>query len=42
VPWLISAARWEWVFDDRGKGLVAGDLAGLIYQWRRSPASNRT
>jgi DNA-binding HxlR family transcriptional regulator len=27
-----SAARWEWVFDDRDKGLLASDLAGLIYQ----------
>jgi DNA-binding HxlR family transcriptional regulator len=28
----MSAARWEWVFDDRDKGLLASDLAGLIYQ----------
>jgi DNA-binding HxlR family transcriptional regulator len=28
----MSAARWEWLFDDRDKGLLASDLAGLIYQ----------
>jgi DNA-binding HxlR family transcriptional regulator len=28
----MSAACWEWVFDDRDKGLMASDLAGLIYQ----------
>jgi hypothetical protein len=28
----MSAARWEWAFDDRDKGLLASDLAGLIYQ----------
>jgi DNA-binding HxlR family transcriptional regulator len=28
----MSAARWEWMFDDRDKGLMASDLAGLIYQ----------
>ncbi len=28
----MSAACWEWVFDDRDKGLLASDLAGLIYQ----------
>jgi len=28
----MSAARWEWVFDDRDKGLLTSDLAGLIYQ----------
>ena len=28
----MSAACWEWTFDDRDKGLLASDLAGLIYQ----------
>jgi DNA-binding transcriptional ArsR family regulator len=28
----LSAACWEWMFDDRDKGLLASDLAGLIYQ----------
>lgn len=28
----MSAACWEWVFDDGDKGLLASDLAGLIYQ----------
>ena len=28
----MSAACWEWAFDDRDKGLMASDLAGLIYQ----------
>jgi DNA-binding HxlR family transcriptional regulator len=28
----MSAARWEWVFDERDKGLLASDLAGLIHQ----------
>jgi DNA-binding HxlR family transcriptional regulator len=28
----MSAACWEWAFDDRDKGLIASDLAGLIYQ----------
>jgi DNA-binding HxlR family transcriptional regulator len=28
----MSAACWEWAFDDRDKGLLASDLAGLIYQ----------
>jgi hypothetical protein len=28
----MSAACWEWVFDDRDKRLMASDLAGLIYQ----------
>jgi len=28
----MSAACWEWMFDDRDKGLLASDLAGLIYQ----------
>jgi DNA-binding HxlR family transcriptional regulator len=28
----MSAACWEWTFDDRDKALMASDLAGLIYQ----------
>src|ERR1700693_914170 len=28
----MSAACWGWGFDDRDKGLMASDLAGLIYQ----------
>jgi DNA-binding HxlR family transcriptional regulator len=28
----MSAACWEWAFDHRDKGLLASDLAGLIYQ----------
>ena len=28
----MSAARWEWLFDARDKGLLASDLAGLIHQ----------
>jgi DNA-binding HxlR family transcriptional regulator len=28
----MSAACWEWAFDDRDPGLMASDLAGLIYQ----------
>jgi DNA-binding HxlR family transcriptional regulator len=28
----LAAARWEWVFDERDKGLLASDLAGLIHQ----------
>jgi DNA-binding HxlR family transcriptional regulator len=28
----LHAARWEWCFGDRDKGLLASDLAGLIYQ----------
>jgi DNA-binding HxlR family transcriptional regulator len=28
----MSAGRWEWVFDDRDKGLMASDLAGFVYQ----------
>ncbi len=28
----MSAARWEWMFEDRDKGVMASDLAGLVYQ----------
>ena len=28
----MSAACWEWVFDDRDTEVLASDLAGLIYQ----------
>jgi DNA-binding HxlR family transcriptional regulator len=28
----MSAACWEWMFDDRDKGLLASDLAGLVYK----------
>jgi DNA-binding HxlR family transcriptional regulator len=28
----MSAARWEWIFDERDKALLASDLAGLIHQ----------
>jgi DNA-binding HxlR family transcriptional regulator len=28
----LHAARWEWGFGDRDKGVLASDLAGLIYQ----------
>jgi DNA-binding HxlR family transcriptional regulator len=28
----MSAARWEWLFDERDKALLASDLAGLIHQ----------
>ena len=28
----LAAARWEWVFDERDKRLLASDLAGLIHQ----------
>jgi DNA-binding HxlR family transcriptional regulator len=28
----LYAARWEWIFGEHDKGLIASDLAGLIHQ----------